>query len=144
MKLVVDQPARRLPGTFEAFSVFMLAAAAVFVPISMTTHVPLPHSILRYFGGACPLCGGTRAVAALFMGRVETAVEYNPLALLVFFAMVYAAGSYLLFTLPTGKRVVLMTSTAEAVALKSLIVLALVANWVYVLWAGMYRVPLTA
>jgi hypothetical protein len=142
MKLAVDRPARRWPGTFEAFSIFTLGVGAIFVPISFAAHIDAPTSVLRLFGGACPLCGGTRAVTALCLGRLDTALTYNPLALLIFAAMLYAAFSYMLFVLPTGKRVVLLTTPVEARVLKTAIVLAFVANWAYVLWAGMYRVPL--
>lgn len=142
MKLVIDQPEKRWPGMFELFSITMLVAGAIMVPLSMYSDVPLPHSILRAFGGACPLCGGTRAVTAMFLGRIETAIRYNPLALVIFVLMLYSAVSYLFVVLPFGRRPVLYTTRVEGFLLKSLIVLAFLANWAYVLWAQMYNVPL--
>ncbi|CAG0934349.1 hypothetical protein PLCT1_02697 [Planctomycetaceae bacterium] len=142
MKVVIDYPASRLPGTFEAFSIVMLGAAAVMIPLSYASQVDVPTSSLRFLGGACPLCGGTRAVTALCLGRFETAITYNPLALIIFGLMLYAAFSYIFVVLPFGRRPVLFTSPRESFALKSLIIAAFVANWAYVLWAGMYRVPL--
>jgi hypothetical protein len=143
MKLVIDQPEKRWPGMFEMFSITMLAAGAIMVPLSLYVDVPLPHSILRAFGGACPLCGGTRAVTSLFLGRIETAIRYNPLALIIFGLMLYSAISYVAMVLPFGRRPVLYTTPVEGFLLKTLIVLAFIANWAYVLWAHMYTVPLT-
>jgi len=143
MKLVIDYPEKRWPGTFEAFSIVMLGAAAVMIPLSFANNVDVPTSILRFMGGACPLCGGTRAVTALCLGRFETAITYNPLALIIFALMLYAAISYFMLVLPFGRRPVLYTSPREGFMLKSLIITAFVANWAYVLWAGMYRVPLS-
>jgi hypothetical protein len=142
MKVVIDHPEKRWPGTFEAFSIVMLSAAVILVPVTLARQVDLPTSILRFMGGACPLCGGTRAVTALCLGRFETAVTYNPLALIIFVMMLYASVSYLAIVLPFGRRPVLYTTPREGFLLKSLIVTAFIANWAYVLWAGMYRVPL--
>lgn len=142
MKVLIDYPQSRLPGTFEAFSVMTLAAGAIFIPLSLTTNVPLPHSFLRVFGGACPLCGGTRAVTSLMLGHVETAIRYNPLALVIFVMMLYSAASYLLLVLPFGRRPVLYSTPRESILLKGLIISAFIANWAYVLWSGMYMVPL--
>jgi hypothetical protein len=122
----------------------MLAAAAVVLPLTFMGHIDLPSSVLRIFGAACPLCGGTRAVTSVFLGRFELAVRYNPLALAIFVLMVYAAASYLLLVLPFGRRVALFTTPRESFLLKGLIVAAFLANWAYVLYAGMYRVPLQA
>jgi hypothetical protein len=143
MKLSIETPLRRLPGMFEAFSIFTLASAAVLIPLALATDVPVGTSPLRFLGLACPLCGGTRAVTAFCLGRLETAILYNPLALVIFVSMVYSSLSYLFFVLPTGRRLVLMTTRGEARALTALLATCFAANWGYVLWAGMYRVPLT-
>ena len=143
MKIVVEHPPKRWPGTFEAYSILVLAGAAVVIPLSYAgSSVEIPSSVLRIFGAACPLCGGTRAVTAFCLGRFETALIYNPLALAIFLLMAYSALSYFLLVLPLGKRPVLMTTAREGFLLKSLVIAAFLANWVYVLYAGMYRVPL--
>lgn len=144
MKILIERPAKRRPGVWEAYSLFVLACGAVYVPWTIIRGggFDLPTSMLRYFGAACPLCGGTRAVTAFCLGRFETALIYNPLALAIFLLMVYAAISYLFVVLPFGRRPVLYTTARESVLLKGLIVAAFLANWVYVLYAGMYRVPL--
>ncbi len=144
MKIVVEHPSKRWPGTFEAYSIFVLAGAAIFIPLSLAgSSVEVPSSVLRIFGAACPLCGGTRAVTAFCLGRFETALIYNPLALVIFLLMAYSALSYFLLVLPLGKRPVLLTTEREGFLLKSLVIAAFLANWVYVLYAGMYRVPLS-
>jgi len=143
VKIVIEQPRRRWPGTFEAYSIFVLAGAAVYIPLSyVSSSVEVPTSVLRIFGAACPLCGGTRAVTAFCLGRFETALIYNPLAIAIFLLMAYSALSYFFMVLPFGKRPVLLTTPREGFLLKSLVIAAFLANWVYVLYAGMYRVPL--
>lgn len=142
MKLYLDRPRHRLPGMWESFSLAILIGAAVLIPLSMHANVHVPTSFLRFFGGACPLCGGTRAVTALCMGHFDVALQYNPLALFIFGAMLYGALTYLFVTLPFGRRLLLYTSDGEARFIKAFILLALAANWAYVLYAGMYQVPL--
>lgn len=44
--------------------------------------------------------------------------------------------------LPFGKRVEFKTTRIERVMLWTALVLALAANWAYVLWSGMFEVPL--
>jgi hypothetical protein len=144
VKLIVEQPKSRLPGMWEAYSIFVLGAGAVMIPLSFHGYDGMQYttSVLRIFGAACPLCGGTRAVTAFCLGRFETAFIYNPLAIAIFLLMAYSTLSYFFMVLPFGRRPVLLTTPREGFLLKSLIIAAFLANWAYVLTAGMYRVPL--
>ena len=57
---------KRVPSPWEAYSLTILLGAAIYIPLSyMVDWLPDLKSPLRYMGGACPLCGGTRAVTAL-------------------------------------------------------------------------------
>lgn len=143
MRLMVAEDVRRTPSMWEGYSLLMLIGAAVYLPLWLTDTLTLPlESPLRWLGFACPLCGGTRAVGSLVLGRIGTAITYNPLALVLFAAMVYGVASYLFVVLPFGRRVQLDASKPQIRALWTTIALVFVANWAYVLYAGMYRVPM--
>ncbi|MCC6574466.1 MAG: DUF2752 domain-containing protein [Planctomycetes bacterium] len=143
MRLFIDKPVKRLPTPFESCSMFFLAGGAgmialqrmiqhdaTFCPLRAVTTIP------------CPLCGGTRAVMALVSGDPPLAIRYNPLALILLAAMVYSTMCYLLIVLPWGRRPEVEMSGRELRLSSLLILAAFAANWVYVISAGMYKVPL--
>ena len=98
-----------------------------------------PDAVSRF---ACPLCGGTRAVGSLALGRMADAVTYNPLALLILAAMLYGAGSYLFAVLPFRKRLQLEATKGQVRVLWAVVTLLFLANWAYVLVSGMHLVPM--
>lgn len=80
-------------------------------------------------------CGGTRAVLLLFDGSVAGAFWWNPAAVLAVAAL--AAASFyslivLVFRLEPWRPAFLQSRILRAVLL-----LALVANWVFVIFAGL-------
>jgi hypothetical protein len=144
MRLSIAKDVKRLPSSWEAFSLLMLAGAGLYFPFWLTGQLDIPlASPLRWLGFACPLCGGTRAVGSLVLGHLGTAVRYNPLALLLFAAMIWGACSYLFLVLPLRRRVVLEATKPQLRLMWTTISLLFVANWAYVLYAGMYLVPLS-
>ncbi len=143
MRLRVTMAANRAPSPWELYSLVLLVGAAVYIPLAYAVDwLPELHSPLRYVGMACPLCGGTRAVTAAALGRVGTALMYNPLALLVLLLLLWGAFSYLFLVLPRRRRVVLETTRRERIALWAIALALLLANWAWVLWSGMYEEPL--
>lgn len=143
MRLTFQRDVKRLPSPWEGFSLLILLGAAAYFPFWLTGQLELPlGSPLKFLGLACPLCGGTRAVGSLVLGRVETAVSYNPLALVLLAAMVYGAASYLFAVLPLGRRLQLEATKAEVRVIWTVVVIAFVANWAYVLVSGMHTVPM--
>lgn len=142
IRLRVAPAESRMPSPWELYSLVLLVGAAVYIPLSYMMPMPSVESPLRYTGLACPLCGGTRAVTALCTGQLELAVKYNPLALVVFALLVWGAISWLFMVLPFRKRVSLEASRGQIALFWVLAGIALVGNWAYVLWAGMYQVPL--
>ncbi len=143
MQLTVQREVKRLPSPWEGFSLLILLFAAVYFPFWLTGRVDVPFgSPLKWLGFACPLCGGTRAVGSLVLGRFEDAVSYNPLALVLLGAMIYGALSYLFVVLPFRRRLQLEATKGQMRALWTVVVLFFVANWVYVLVSGMHTVPM--
>jgi len=142
MKLRLDSPRTRTPSPWELYSLLVLVVAAVLIPLSYVYPLPEIHSPLRYTGFACPLCGGTRSVTALFVGEVALAFRYNPLAPFILVIFVYSAASWTLLVLPFRRRIVADMSRNQRTAFWLLVAALLVANWVYVAWAQMYKVPL--
>lgn len=143
MRLTVQRDVKRIPSPWEGFSLLILVFAAVYFPFWLTGAIDLPlGSPLKYLGYACPLCGGTRAVGSLVLGRFEMAVTYNPLALILLAAMLYGAFSYLLHVLPFRRRLQLEATKGQVRVIWAVVVLFFVANWVYVLVSGMHNVPM--
>ena len=142
MRIRVAQLEKRTPSPWELYSLFLLVGAAIFIPLSYMGWLPPMHSPLRYLGFACPLCGGTRAVTAFATGQFLLGLRYNPFALLVFFMLAWGAISFFFLVVPMKKRVVVDATKSQIALFWSVVGLALIANWAYVLWAGMYNVPL--
>jgi hypothetical protein len=145
VRLTLARDVKRVPSPWEGFSLLILAAAAVYLPLwlSGTLEVPL-GSPLKFLGLACPLCGGTRAVGSLALGHFEAALRYNPLALLILAAMLYGAGSFLFLVLPLRRRIQLEATPGQTRALWVVVGLLFAANWAYVLISGMHAVPMKA
>lgn len=142
MRLEMATGVGRMPSPWEMYSLFLLIGAAIYVPLSYVTTLPPIHSPLRYLGTACPFCGGTRAVTALVVGKPLLALQYNPLAIGFFVALLWGAFSWLAMVLPSRKRVVLKATAGQRRMLWFAFVGVCIANWVYVVWSGMYEVPL--
>lgn len=143
MRLRVETLKNRFPSPWEMYSLFLLTGAAIYIPLSyVTSWLPPVHSPLRYVGTACPFCGGTRAVTALFVGQPLLALKYNPLAIGFLAFLFWGAFSWFALVLPRRKRVVLVATKQQRRMLWAAFVLVCLANWAYVVWAGMYEVPL--
>ena len=143
MRVRIDKPESRFPSPWEMYSLVLLIGAAIYIPLSyFTDWMPGLHSPLRYTGYACPLCGGTRAVTAFVTGQIPLALHYNPLAVVAFLLFVFAMFNYLALVVPFKKRIVVEATPMQTRILWILVGLAFVANWGYVLWAGMYEEPL--
>jgi hypothetical protein len=142
MRIRVAKLENRFPSPWEAYSLLLLIGAAIYIPLSYMHFVPPVHSPLRYLGMACPLCGGTRAVTALCTGQPLLALQYNPFALLMFALLVWGAASFFFLVLPVKRRVVIDATKAQIATFWTCVGIGILANWAYVLWAGMYDVPL--
>ena len=144
MKLLLAQPDSRAPCPYEGFSLFLVGGAAVFIPLSYLFGIHIPSSPIRaIFGIPCPLCGGTRAVTSLGLGRFWEALAYNPLALVILALMLLAIARWILMVLPFRRRIEAAWTRAERRTLPVIVVVTFIANWVYVLWSGRYAVELT-
>lgn len=143
MRVVLAKNVSRAPTPWELYSLIVVGGAAVYIPFFMLRGLHLPSSPTReLWNFPCPLCGGTRSVASLMLGRLDVAFQYNPLAPLVLAVLVLTVAHYLLLVLPAGRRVVLQATPPQRKVLIALLVLVFVANWAYVLVARMYDVPL--
>jgi hypothetical protein len=85
-------------------------------------------------GWPCPTCGGSRAIHALFHGRIGEAFLHNPLVVL---GLALLAGWFLLSLAVEviGRREMELQFTArEKIAARVLVVLLPLLNWGYLLW----------
>jgi hypothetical protein len=142
MKLRIDRPANRFPSPWELYALILVAGAAVYLPLSLVMPMPPLHSPFRYLGFACPLCGGVRSVSALTMGEVALAFQYNPLAPVLLLVLLYGVISWVFVVLPFRRRLVVDSTARARMVFWVAVGLILAANWVYVVWSGMYKVPL--
>ncbi len=130
---------RRLAGGEldpELVGLSVLAASGACAAVWLAWKFPTPICIFHAITGLpCVTCGGTRSVKNLLAGHVGAAFAWNPLVFLslagagVF--MIYAA-AVTAFRMPR-LRVVEITAS-EARALRLAIVLALAANWIYLIY----------
>lgn len=80
-------PAKAVWENTDRYRVFAWLSGAGLAAAAALGAFGLPpvglHSPLREFGMVCPLCGGTRAMAALMHGDLAGAWHYNPIAFVV-------------------------------------------------------------
>lgn len=103
-----------------AYAVFAGAAA------------PSLCTLRRVTGYACPTCGTTRMVLAVLDFRIADAFLHNPLMFLLCVVSIVL----LTFRFATARRIVWITSTVSRRVFIAVMLLAFVANWVYLLRAG--------
>ena len=98
--------------------------------------LPFPVCLFKQMTGLpCLSCGGTRAVGQLVRLHLETALSLNPLVTLLA-AVVLVWGAVDAALLPSGRALGLVLSPAAARAARVAAVALLIANWVYLVVAG--------
>ena len=112
------------------------AVAAFAVAVLHLDRLPILVCVFRAVTGVpCLTCGATRALAGLAAGDVAGAWTMNPLATLGAFMLVpWGIGDLALMT--RGRALSLEMAPPAARALRVLAVLAVGANWAYLVAAG--------
>jgi len=93
----------------------------------------LPPCLFRQFlGWPCPTCGATRATLALAQGRWLAALQWNPLIILAYAAILIGAVTMISFAVMNRR---LRSAQIDAVLTNSRwwLVGAVAANWIYLL-----------
>ena len=85
-------------------------------------------------GFPCPTCGGTRALAALARGNLPESLAMNPLLSLAALAVLAAAGTSLARRIAARPAIRLLLSPRDHRILRIGCVVALAANWVYLVF----------
>ena len=112
------------------------ACAAFAVAVLRLDRLPILVCLFRAATGIpCLTCGATRAVAELVGGDVAGALAMNPLATLGTLALVPWALADLAL-LPRGQALDVDLAPALARLVRIAVVVAVFANWVYLLAAG--------
>ena len=107
----------------------LLAGAVALADHHTDGHAP-PVCLFRLVTGQpCPTCGTTRLVLAAAHGHWRQAAGHNPLM----FALLWCGVGWLVLRIGFARRVVVITSQRSRRALAIVVVLAVLANWVYVL-----------
>ena len=112
------------------------AVAALGVAVLHLDRLPILVCLFRAATGLpCMTCGATRALADLVAGDVSGAFAMNPLAALGAFALVpWGIGDLALMT--RGRALALEVAPRAARVLRVAAVLAVLANWAYLIAAG--------
>ncbi|MEM1347314.1 MAG: DUF2752 domain-containing protein [Myxococcota bacterium] len=84
------------------------------------------------FGLPCLSCGATRGTLRLFHGDPLGAIAFQPMMMLIYLILL-VWGSLSLWGFVRGERVVIRLSDREDLALKLVVVLVPILNWIY-LW----------
>jgi hypothetical protein len=120
-------------GAILAGGVAMATAA---VGLLHLDRLPLTVCFFKAMTGwACLTCGTTRALGRLFQGDLAGALAQNPLSTLAVFALVPWAIADLVL-MPSGRALDVQLGPGAARAARVGAVLALLANWVYLLAVG--------
>lgn len=89
--------------------------------------------LLKAFTGMpCLACRGTRAAFALAHGQLDMALRYNPLAVVFLTAVAGYVACLGLF----GRHIAIRLRRWEAALFWTLLGVALLGNWAYVIWRG--------
>ena len=105
------------------------AVAAIGAVGAISGHGIMLCHFRRMTGFPCPTCGSTRAVLSLVQGEIARGLAFNPLAVVALAALICAA----VVQLFTKRRVAVRMSRRERYLAWGLAVVALLANWAYVL-----------
>ncbi len=124
-------PGRQLGLLWGAVAVGLLALS----PAAPQLTQGLPACPLKSLSGLpCAACGSTRAALALVRGEVKEALVVNPLATVAWLGLVVVglvAGVAALVGRPLSEPRWVLPTTARLGLLG-----ILVANWLYLIWAG--------
>jgi hypothetical protein len=87
-----ERPPLLYPASRAGFAplwIFLgLAGALIVLPWLMRWNIPIPQCQWKKLTGIpCPACGSTRCLAAIASLQLATALQFNPLAFLVFCAV---------------------------------------------------------
>jgi hypothetical protein len=132
--LRVSAPAGRLPLGAILGGIAVLGAAVV--GLFHLDRLPLTVCYLKALTGIpCPTCGSTRAVGCLAHGDLPGAFAMNPLATVALLALLpWALADLALLT--RGRALDLSVSLRAGRVLRVAVVVAILANWAYLLAAG--------
>jgi hypothetical protein len=121
-----------LGAIFLAIGTVAALAVAVLHLDRLPIAVCLFHAVT---GLPCLTCGATRALGDLVAGDVPGALAMNPLATLGAFALIpWGIGDLALMT--RGRALSLELAPPAARVLRVAVVLAVIANWAYLIAAG--------
>ncbi len=125
---------QRVPYALIFGAIAILAAAAAWLRISWTTGwIPALCALRSLTGIPCPACHSTRALSALLTGKVGAALAFNPLVTLVALGSAGAALGSAVRRLAGRGILALEISAREETVLRAATVLAVAANWIYLL-----------
>ena len=135
MRLVpAPRRADRVPYAIIFGAVALLAAAAAWVRITLTTGWIPPLCVFRHLTGVpCPACHSTRALSALITGRFGEALASNPLITLLALGCAGAALGSAARRLAGRGVLTLEVSPGEGKALRVATLTAIAVNWIYLL-----------
>lgn len=99
-------------------------------------NLPTPRCPIHDLTGQpCLTCGGTRSLHALYKGHLKDSFLWNPLVFLgVVAGVAYALYAIVAISLKTARIRFSEFSERELLMLRTVVVLALAGNWIYLLF----------
>lgn len=109
-----------------------LALAAGWLALGL----PWPRcAFLALTGHPCMTCGATRCAIAFFHGNFFAALKWNPLVFIVLCGLsIFDAYAFAVLLSRRPRLRFTLFSAGEKTFLRVLVVVALLANWIYLLW----------
>jgi len=108
---------------------FSLVGLYVWVADATGANPPSMCLFRRITGYPCPTCGSTHMILAVARGHLHEAAGYNPLM----FSSVVLVPVLLVVRIGLRRRIVWITSARSRRLLASALLIAVLANWFYVL-----------
>jgi Protein of unknown function (DUF2752) len=127
------------PGETDHELVWFLVSAGTFVLAASWIALKLPWPICLFHaltGHPCATCGATRAAIAFFHGRFFAAWKWNPLAFVVYVALVIFNLYAFAIVITQAPRLRVLLASSEKKFLRVIVIALVLGNWIYLVAAS--------
>jgi hypothetical protein len=129
--LAPDETDHELVWLFVSAGTFLFAAS--WLALKLPWPICLFHAIT---GRPCATCGATRAAIALFHGQFLAAWKWNPLAFLVYGALVIFNLYALAVVITHAPRLRVALASSEKKLVRAIAIALVLGNWIYLVTAS--------
>jgi hypothetical protein len=132
---VVRRPLAPGENDYELIWLFVTLVSVVLAACWFVVGLPWPHcAFLALTGHPCATCGATRCAIAFFHANFFVAWKWNPFVFVLLCAVaIFDAYAFIVLVVRGRRLRVIKFTPAERNFLRAIIVVLLLANWIYLL-----------